>query len=40
MKMSSIVRAVKKLKILALEGGGLQGYRLRGLIKSGHLRGL
>lgn len=40
MKMSSMVKLVRKLKILTAEAGGLQRCRLGTLIKSGQLRGL
>lgn len=40
MKMSSMVKLVRKLKILTTEAGGLQRCSLGSLIKSGQLRGL
>lgn len=40
MKISNMVKAMKKLKILAPESGHLQECRLGSLIKSRHLRDL
>lgn len=39
-KISNMVKAMKKLKILAPESGHLQECRLGSLIKSGHPRDL